>query len=90
MSGCFAHFENILECVVFLCKNLKFMLSFLCVYSFCDQFSIQPVTHTFRTNSSFLTNFVEKIINFRQVVQDRLLVHFCHILENHLEKSKCI
>lgn len=80
----FAHFGT---CSFFpFCTNYIFMLSFLYVYSFCASF-IQPVTNTFRTARSSAANFGEKSVKF---FRHRLLVHFCHITEDHSDESECI
>jgi len=47
---------------------------------------IQPVTNTFRTARSSAANFGEQFVKFSQ----RLLVHFCHIPEDHSDESECI
>lgn len=76
----------------FLCKNLKFLLSFLYVYSFCDP-SDHAVTNT-SSHQTFCTRSVSsnlgENINFVTFIQDRLLVNFCHNPGCRLEKPKQI
>lgn len=79
----FAHFGT---CSFFpFCTNYRFMLSFLYVYSFCDQFHSTCYEHI-----SHCAFFGSKF--WRQICQvfQRLLVHFCHIPEDHSDESECI